>query len=276
MHWIGLTGDRTPDTTGIGDAVRYLETECGYTVPPTTPLAGAQAFSTAAGIHADGLLKDPAVYLPFDPERLLGLRPGITITDRSAAGVAAWWQIAFGETIAKDDPRVRALAAWVQARYDEGRTTAVSDAELRALAPFGLRSPVLCLRPHAPAPCPGSRASEPMPPALPPLRSAHPPSRSGPPLAGSPPRPAYTRPIPAGRRRVEPRRGCSGSTRGRSGSLAGGESTQSRPGEAPPPPSCRVGNGSVGEAPAPRTLPRRRRAGRWDGSCCDCRLDPEG
>ncbi len=109
-----------------------------------TPLAGAQAFSTAAGIHADGLLKDPAVYLPFDPERLLGLQPGVTITDRSgAAGIAAWWQSACGEEVAKDDPRVRALAAWVQARYDEGRTTTMGDAELRAAAAEIARPSVL-------------------------------------------------------------------------------------------------------------------------------------
>ncbi len=144
MHWIGLTGDTTPDTAAIGDAVRYLQEECGYAVPPMTPLAGAQAFSTAAGIHADGLLKDPAVYLPFDPERLLGLQPGVTITDRSgAAGIAAWWQSACGEEVAKDDPRVRALAAWVQARYDEGRTTTMGDAELRAAAAEIARPSVL-------------------------------------------------------------------------------------------------------------------------------------
>ncbi len=132
MHWMGLTGDHTPDTTAIGEIVEYLESECGYSVPPMTPLAGAQAFSTAAGIHADGLLKDPGVYLPFDPERLLGLRPGITITDRSGlAGVAAWWQMSYGETVHKDDPRVQALHRWVQTQYDEGRTTAIGDQELR-------------------------------------------------------------------------------------------------------------------------------------------------
>ena len=77
----------------------------------------------------------PQCTCPFDPERLIGLRPGITVTDRSAAaGITAWWKSAFGEAVAKDDPRVRSLAAWVQAAYEAGRTTTMGDAELRVEA----------------------------------------------------------------------------------------------------------------------------------------------
>ena len=145
MHYVGLTGDAGPDTRALGEIVRFMRDECGYPVPPMTPLAGAQAFSTAAGIHADGLLKDPGIYLPFDPEALFDLTAAVTITDRSgAAGVAAWWHQSFGEEVAKDDPRVRALAAWVQAQYEDGRTTVIADAELRAQAgasPAAARAP---------------------------------------------------------------------------------------------------------------------------------------
>ncbi len=137
LHWVGLTGDRTPDTTAVGDIAREMEAS-GYTVPPMTPLAGGQAFRTAAGIHADGLLKDPAVYLPFDPEAVVGARAGVTVTDRSgAAGIAAWWRQTRGEAVEKDDPRVRRLVAWVSAAYEQGRTTAIGDDELMRVAGLG-------------------------------------------------------------------------------------------------------------------------------------------
>ncbi len=40
----------------------------GVPVPPNKPVGGANLFVTEAGIHQDGLLKDPSTYLPYPPE----------------------------------------------------------------------------------------------------------------------------------------------------------------------------------------------------------------
>ncbi|MFK7818109.1 MAG: pyruvate carboxyltransferase, partial [Planctomycetaceae bacterium] len=40
----------------------------GIPIHPTKPIAGANIFATEAGIHQDGLLKNPDTYLPYRPE----------------------------------------------------------------------------------------------------------------------------------------------------------------------------------------------------------------
>jgi 2-isopropylmalate synthase len=42
----------------------------GYGVPPNTPIVGANAFAHEAGIHQDGMLKDPSTYQIIDPADL--------------------------------------------------------------------------------------------------------------------------------------------------------------------------------------------------------------
>lgn len=47
--------------------------------------------TTAAGIHVDGLLRDPEIYNILDTEALLNRPVGVKINDKSgAAGVAYW------------------------------------------------------------------------------------------------------------------------------------------------------------------------------------------
>jgi len=40
----------------------------GIRLSPQKPIGGANIFATEAGIHQDGLLKNPDTYLPFRPE----------------------------------------------------------------------------------------------------------------------------------------------------------------------------------------------------------------
>ena len=40
----------------------------GIALSPQKPIGGANIFATEAGIHQDGLLKNPDTYLPFRPE----------------------------------------------------------------------------------------------------------------------------------------------------------------------------------------------------------------
>ncbi len=88
FHYAGLRGSFDgADPRALVEARRIFE-ELGYRVPEFYPLLGDNAFSTAAGIHIDGLLKNPLVYLPFDPQRVLGLEPSVRITRHSGrAGI---------------------------------------------------------------------------------------------------------------------------------------------------------------------------------------------
>ncbi|MCA9066584.1 MAG: pyruvate carboxyltransferase, partial [Planctomycetaceae bacterium] len=42
----------------------------GVSIPRMKPIGGANIFATEAGIHQDGLLKNPDTYLPFRPEKV--------------------------------------------------------------------------------------------------------------------------------------------------------------------------------------------------------------
>lgn len=135
FEWMGLTGARDVDTQAITDAAEYFESGLGYEVPPMTPLVGEASVRTGAGIHADGLLKDPAIYLPFDTQRLLGRPPAVLLTDKAGtAGVAFWLSERRHREglppVPKDDPEVQALHLWLQDQYRTGRSTAVSDGEM--------------------------------------------------------------------------------------------------------------------------------------------------
>jgi isopropylmalate/homocitrate/citramalate synthase len=115
------------DLAALGDLPPALEA-VGAPVSPRRPVIGADAFLTRAGVHIDGLLKDPEIYLPFDPA-LVGRTADVALNDRSGAAGVAW---VLGRD--KRDPVVEAVAARIAAAYAEGRTTDVSPAEVRELA----------------------------------------------------------------------------------------------------------------------------------------------
>ena len=58
------------DPAEIGAASRLVERLTGYFVQANKAIVGANAFAHEAGIHQDGLLKDPATYQIMDPEEL--------------------------------------------------------------------------------------------------------------------------------------------------------------------------------------------------------------
>ncbi len=70
-------------------------------------------------------------------------RPGVAINDKSgAAGIVLWLRSHYPEMsggVAKSDPRIRRVVEAVQAGYDDGRITSLSDGEVDALvvAEFG-------------------------------------------------------------------------------------------------------------------------------------------
>jgi citrate (Re)-synthase len=100
----------------------------GSPVSARRPVIGADAFLTRAGVHIDGLLKDPEIYLPFDPT-LVGRTVDVALNDRSGAAGVAW---VLGRD--KRDPLVVAVAGRIAGLYASGRTADMSPDEVRALA----------------------------------------------------------------------------------------------------------------------------------------------
>jgi citrate (Re)-synthase len=117
----------------ITEIANYYREKLAHRVPPNYPLVGRGFNTTSAGIHADGLLKSEEIYNPFDTLRILGRHPGVAITDKSgAAGIKHWIEANYHMDVAKDDSRLLAIRDRVDAEYEAGRTTTVSDEEMRA------------------------------------------------------------------------------------------------------------------------------------------------
>jgi 2-isopropylmalate synthase len=60
------------DTTQLAPLCRLVAELTGVMIPRMKPVGGANIFATEAGIHQDGLLKNPDTYLPFRPEAVGG------------------------------------------------------------------------------------------------------------------------------------------------------------------------------------------------------------
>ena len=123
------------DPTVITEIAEYFQNEIGYDIPVMTPFVGRNFNSTRAGIHADGLLKDAEIYTIFDTEKLLNRKATVEISKTSGlAGIAYWingnYHLSGEQEIAKNDPLVIALKAWVDEQYEQERQTVMSRLEL--------------------------------------------------------------------------------------------------------------------------------------------------
>ena len=56
------------DTTKLAPLCQLVAQLTGVMISRMKPIGGANIFATEAGIHQDGLLKNPDTYLPFRPE----------------------------------------------------------------------------------------------------------------------------------------------------------------------------------------------------------------
>ena len=90
---------------------------------------------TRAGIHADGLLKNEEIYNIFDTEKFLKRPPLVSVSNTSGlAGIAHWINAYFHlpkeKCVDKSSELVQKVKVWVDAQYDEGRVTVLTDSEL--------------------------------------------------------------------------------------------------------------------------------------------------
>ena len=115
----------------ITEIAEYYRDRLGYAIPHSFPLVGRDFNTTRAGIHADGLIKSEEIYSCFDTERILNRPIAVTITDKSgAAGIKHWIDRSYGTNLTKDDPRLVVIREKVDAEYEAGRPTAISDEEM--------------------------------------------------------------------------------------------------------------------------------------------------
>ena len=123
------------DTRVITELAEYYEKEIGYKVPSTTPFVGSAFNVTRAGIHADGLLKNEEIYNIFDTDKFLGRPPQVAVSNTSGlAGIAHWinnhYRLSGEKQVQKNSELVQMVKAWVDAQYEEGRVTVLTDEEL--------------------------------------------------------------------------------------------------------------------------------------------------
>lgn len=139
MEYASLRGTTDGmNTRVITEIAEYFKNEIGYDIPPRTPFVGRDFNVTKAGIHADGLMKDEEIYNIFNTEKLLNRPAKVAVDVHSGlAGIAHWLNDYFqseglDRKIDKRDPVVAKMKEMVDAEYDRGRTTTISDDELIA------------------------------------------------------------------------------------------------------------------------------------------------
>jgi 2-phosphinomethylmalic acid synthase len=140
LHLIGMGffPEERPDFTVLNE-LADLYAAMGEPLPPKYPLfgrdAGRDAHRTRAGIHADGLNKFWWMYAPFNVPALLGRQLSVSLTRESGlAGLIFLVRQHLGVELGKEDPRLRALQAWVEQEWESGRQTSIEWEELAPLA----------------------------------------------------------------------------------------------------------------------------------------------
>ena len=138
MDYISLKGSTNGvDTSVITEIADYFEHQIGYRIPPNYPFVGRDFNVTRAGIHADGLLKDEEIYNIFDTTRVLGRRPRVAVDKTSGTAGVSWWinsyfNLSATRRVEKKSPAVQKITEWVDAQYQQERTTSISDEEMLA------------------------------------------------------------------------------------------------------------------------------------------------
>ncbi len=119
----------------ITEIADYIKNETDYDLPPMTPFVGDNFNLTRAGIHADGMMKNPEIYNIFDTESILNRPPKVSVTNTSGVAGVAFWVNQYNKklglpAVSKNDPVVVKIYSWVCEQYDQGRITMISDQEL--------------------------------------------------------------------------------------------------------------------------------------------------
>jgi isopropylmalate/homocitrate/citramalate synthase len=134
-YWRKTGTNNGMDLTALCELARYFE-QMGIIIPENHPLAGKNAFTTAAGVHIEGLLrgleagKGFAVYSSVDP-RVFGNEVRFKLTDKSGDAIIIWLiNRKYGREVAnRGHLAVSKMRSWIHEQYQSGRTTKISEDE---------------------------------------------------------------------------------------------------------------------------------------------------
>lgn len=138
IEYTQLKGNKGLNLHLLQHLSEYFSKEMDYTIDAKRPFVGTDFNMTKAGVHADGILKYEAIYNSFDTKAILGKPIVIKVNQSSGlAGIAAWINSYYGlddnNKIHKRDPRVHMIKVWIEDQYKKGRTTDISNDELKGL-----------------------------------------------------------------------------------------------------------------------------------------------
>jgi isopropylmalate/homocitrate/citramalate synthase len=124
----------TVDTSILTEIAEYYR-EIGFTIPEFYPLVGENFNVTRAGVHADGMIKNPEIYNSYDLRVILGCSPKFMVgpysgTSSVACKVNELLGIEKDNWIGKNHPGIFQILEVVGNQYEEGRVTVFSDQEI--------------------------------------------------------------------------------------------------------------------------------------------------
>ncbi|MCA9076534.1 MAG: 2-isopropylmalate synthase [Planctomycetaceae bacterium] len=116
------------DLTQLVPICRMVSELTGVPLPINKPVAGQTVFATEAGIHQDGLLKNPDTYLPFRPEHVGADRIELVLGRHSGRRAVEHRLTELGLQL--DESHVTAV---LEAIKSQPKGTYVNDERLRAI-----------------------------------------------------------------------------------------------------------------------------------------------
>lgn len=138
FQYAQLKGESKLNLPVLNEVAEFFADNLEYNIHEKYPLMGADFNTTKAGIHADGLLKDPEIYNSFNTAKIFA-RPIIIMINQSSgsAGITGWinnyYLLKEEEKLDKHDSRIAKIKQWVDNEYIGGRTSNITNEELRIL-----------------------------------------------------------------------------------------------------------------------------------------------
>ena len=117
------------DTTKLFEITDYVMRAAGRELYPSFPVVGKSMFSHESGIHADGVIKNPATYEVFPPEEV-GLERHIVVGKHSGGATIVQKMKEHGIEVARED--AQAILALVRTKSSRLKR-ALTDRELKKM-----------------------------------------------------------------------------------------------------------------------------------------------
>jgi isopropylmalate/homocitrate/citramalate synthase len=127
----------------LAEFADYIEQNIGLRVPDNKAVVGRNVFAHESGIHTAGVIKNPFVYEPYPPELvgakrklMIGATSGSEVIRHKIEELLREKRRVQGDEIMspkldKKAPQFKAIQADIRRKYENERTSCISDEELR-------------------------------------------------------------------------------------------------------------------------------------------------